>query len=92
MSSSMALVGRRAGRLHRAGRRTCPEACDDHRCQRLALDLLGYDEERLSRSAPPARATEQVLHDRDLLLVDEDVASSSSRLHAVGVGHEVGGE
>src|SRR5206468_3299397 len=81
-----------AGRFHRAAGERAPNLVDDQRCQRLALDLLRDDEERLPGAHHLLEQREQVLHDRDLLLVDEEVGVLEHRLHPVDVGHEVGGE
>jgi hypothetical protein len=58
--------------------------------ERLALDLLGDHEERLPGARHLLEQREQVLHRRDLLLVDEDVGILEHDLHPVGVAHEVG--
>src|SRR5438876_2990752 len=81
-----------AGRLHRAAGERAPNLVDDQRCQCLALDFLGDDEERLPGARHLLQQREQVLHDRDPLLVDQDVGVLEHRLHPIDVGHEVGGE
>src|SRR3989442_690115 len=58
--------------------------------ERLALQVLGDDEERLARAGHLLEQREQVLHGRDLLLVDQDVDVLVHALHAVRVGDEVG--
>ena len=44
------------------------ELVDDERRERLALDVLGDDEERLLRAGNRLEHREEVLHVRDLLL------------------------
>ena len=53
---------------------------DDERGQRLALDVLGDDEERLALTGDLLEDREEVLHRRDLLLVDEDLGVLEDRL------------
>ena len=65
---------------------------DHQRRQRLAVDVLGDDEQRLARAGDLLEQRQQVLHVRDLLLVDEDEGVLEHRLHALRVGHEVGRE
>ena len=61
--------------------------------ERLALDVLGDDERGACRSWRPVSSSgQQVLHRRDLLLVDEDVGVLEDGFHALGVGDEVGRE
>ena len=63
---------------------------DDQRGEGLALDVLGDDRERLARLHDLLEDRQQVLHRRDLAVDDEDVRVLEHRLHAVGVGDEVG--
>src|SRR5436305_842752 len=57
--------------------------------QRLALDVLGDDEEGLAGSGDLLQQREHVLHHADLLLVDEDEGVLEHDLHSLGVCHEV---
>ena len=68
------------------------ELVDDERGQRLALDVLGDDEERLAAARDRLEHREEILHVGDLLLADEDVGVLEHDLHPLGVGHEVGRE
>ncbi len=65
---------------------------DDQRGQRLALDVLGDDHERLARLGHLLEHREEFLHRGDLLVVDEDVGRVHRGFHRLGVGNEVGRE
>ena len=65
---------------------------DDERGQRLALDVLGDDEQRLARLHHGLEHRQHGLQARELLLVDQDVRALELRHHLVGVGDEVGRE
>ena len=65
---------------------------DDQGGQRLALDVLGDDQQRLARSGRPLEQRQQVLQVRELLLVDQDVGVFELGDHLLGVGDEVGRE
>ena len=60
--------------------------------QRLALDVLGDDQERAALLGHLLQDRQQVLHRADLLLVEKDLGVLEHGLHALGVGDEVGGE
>ncbi len=79
-----------AGRLDSAHLERAAEAVDHERGQGLAVDLLAHDQERLARVLDGLEQRHDVLHARDLLLVDEDVAVVEHALHLCGIGHEVG--
>src|SRR5262245_60583101 len=61
-----------AWRLHRGRVQRAAQLIDDERGQRLALDVLGDDEEGLADPGDLLQQREHVLHHADLLLVDED--------------------
>ena len=77
------------GALTAAHVQRAAELVDDERGERLALDVLGDDEERLLLLRDLLEHREKVLHVRDLLLVDEDVGVLEDGLHALRVRHEV---
>ena len=81
-----------ARRLDGATLQRAAQLVDDERRQRLALDVLGDDEQRLAALGDLLEHRQQVLHVRDLLLVDEDVGVLEHGLHALRVGDEVGRE
>src|SRR6185295_5114582 len=54
-----------AGRLHRGRVQRAPQLVDDERGQRLALDVLGDDEERLTEPRDLFQDGNEVLHRRD---------------------------
>ena len=59
MSPSMALRrSPKPGRLHRGGHERLAQRVDHERGQRVALDVLGDDEERLASPRRPSRAAE----------------------------------
>jgi hypothetical protein len=68
------------------------ELVDDQGGQRLALDVLGDDQQRLARLRDLLQDRDEVLDRRDLLLVDQDVGVLQDRLHRRRVGDEVGAE
>ena len=78
--------------LHRAGVQRAAQLVDHQGGQRLALDVLGDDEEGLARPRHLLEQGQHVLHHADLLLVDQDQRVLEHGLHALGVGHEVGRE
>src|SRR4029450_1225588 len=81
-----------AGRLDRAAGERAAQLVHHQRGQGLALDVLGDDEEGLARVRHLLEQGQHLLHDTELFLVDEDEAVFENRLHAVRIGHEVGGE
>ncbi len=62
---------------------------DHQRGQRLAVDVLGDDQEGLARLGDLLQHGQEVLHVGQLLLVDENEAVLQHGLHALGVGDEV---
>ena len=81
-----------AGGLHRGAPEGAAELVDDQGGQRLALDVLGDDQERLARLRDLLQDRHEVLDRRDLLLVDQDVGVLEDGLHRGRVGDEVGAE
>ena len=66
---------------------------DDQRRQRLAVDILGDDHERSRVPCSDLLEHRQDVLDRgDLLVGDQDVRIVELGFHALGVGHEVGGD
>ena len=90
MSSSIALRrSPKPGAFTAATLQRAAQLVDDERGQRLALDVLGDDEERLAEPRDLLQDGKQILHRRDLLLVDEDHRVLEHDLHAFGIGHEI---
>ena len=94
MSSSIAL--RRSPKpgafTARAGERAA-ELVHDQRRERLALDVLGDDEERPPDLHDVLEEGDQVLHDADLACRERRMKRLLEHaLHALRVGHEVGRE
>ncbi len=81
-----------ARRLDGRDLQAAAQLVDDERRQRLALDLLGDDQERAARLHHRLEHGQQLLQVRQLLLVDEDVGVLELGDHLVGVGDEVGRE
>ncbi len=81
-----------AGGLDRADAERATELVDDERRQRLTLDVLGDDEQGLADLRHLLEDREQILHRRDLLVVDEDVAVLEDRFHLLRIRDEVGRE
>src|SRR6266511_456480 len=69
-----------------------PELVDDDRRQRLALDVLRDDEQRLAGLDHLLEHRQEILDGPDLLVRDQDVRLVEHRLHALGVGDHVGRE
>ena len=76
--------------LHRADLERAAELVHDQGCERLALNVLGEDEERLVHLCGLLEDGEQVLHARYLFLREEDVGVIQYRLHLLGVRNEIG--
>ena len=90
MSSSIALRrSPKPGALTAAGLERAAQLVDDQRGERLALDVLGHDQERARLLRDLLEHREEVLHRADLLLVEEDLDVLEHALHALGVGDEV---
>ena len=62
---------------------------DDDRRERLALDVLADDQERLAGLDDLLEHRQEVLDRADLLVGDEDVGVLEHRLHPLGVGDHV---
>src|SRR6185437_4930177 len=78
-----------AGRLHRRDLEAAAQLVDDQGRQRLALDILGDDEERLARLHHRLEDGEHRLQARELLLVQQDVRALQLADHLLGIGDEV---
>ena len=78
--------------LDRRAAEGAAELVDDQGRQRLALDVLGDDQQRLARLRHLLQHRDQVLDRADLLLVDQDVGVLEDRLHRRRVGDEVGAQ
>src|SRR3984885_4261330 len=76
--------------LHRDGPEQPAHLVDDQRGERLALDVLGDDGQRLAGLHDLVEQRKQVLVGRDLRVDDEDVRVLEDGLEALGVGDEVG--
>ena len=90
MSCSIALRrSPKPGALTAADLERAAELVDDQRRERLTLDVLGDDEQRLAALRDLLEHREQVLHRRDLLVVDQDVGVLEHRFHLLRIGDEV---
>src|SRR2546425_9610394 len=78
-----------ARRLDGGAVQRAAELVHDQGRQRLALDVLGDDEERLAGSGDLLQQRQHVLHHADLFLVDENERILEHDLHALGIRHEV---
>src|SRR5882762_6487667 len=79
----------KARRLDGADFERAAELVDDERRQRLTLDVLGDDQQRLTRLCDFLEHRQEVLHRRDFLLVDEDVGVFDRAFHLFRIGDEV---
>jgi hypothetical protein len=78
-----------ARRLDGDGLERAAQLVDHDRRERLALDVLGHDQQRLARLDDLLEHREDVLDGADLLVRDQDVRVLEDRLHALGVGDHV---
>ena len=81
-----------AGRLDGRDLEAAAQLVDDQRRQRLALDVLGDDQQRLAGLHHRFEDGQHRLQRRELLLVDEDVGVLELGHHLLGVGDEIGRE
>ena len=63
---------------------------DDERRERLALDVLGDDQQRLARLDHLLEQRQEVRDGADLLVGDQDVGVVEHCFHPLGVGDHVG--
>ncbi len=75
--------------LDGAGREGAADAVDDQGRQRLAVDVLGDDQQRLAGLDDLLQQRQQLLDRRDLALDQQDARVLEDGLHAVGIGDEV---
>src|SRR5438067_1155062 len=78
-----------ARRLDGDGGEGATELVDHDRRERLALDVLGHDQQRLAGLDHLLEDREQILDGPDLLVGDQDVGVLEDGLHALGVGDHV---
>src|SRR5665647_2592758 len=75
--------------LHRDDLEDLANLVDHQGGQRLAVNVLGDDQQRLLGLGDLVKDREDVGHGRDLALGDQDVGVLQDGLHALGVGDEV---
>ena len=81
-----------ARRLHRRDLEAAAQLVDDEGRERLALDVLGDDQQRLARLHHRLEHRQHRLQAGQLLLVQEDVGVLELDHHLLGIGDEVGRE
>ena len=81
-----------ARRLDRRHLQAAAQLVDDQGRQRLALDVLGDDDQRLAGLDHGFKDGEHRLQRGELLLVDEDIGVLELGQHLLGVGDEIGRE
>src|SRR6185436_7726468 len=79
-----------ARRLHGDGGERAAQLVDDDRGERLALDVLGHDQQRAAALDDRLEHGEDVLDRADLLVGDQDERLVEHRLHPLGVRDHVG--
>ena len=79
-----------ARRLDRADLQRAAQLVHHQRRQRLAVDVLGDDEQGACGLGHQLQQGQQILQAGKPLLVHQEEAVLQHRLHALGVGHEVG--
>src|SRR5690625_388680 len=92
MSSSIALRRSPKPGALTAATFSVPQLVHDHRCERLTFDVLCDHEQGSTRLSDLLEHGKKILHRADLLVVDQHVGVLEDGLHAVRVGHEVGGK
>ena len=80
-----------ARRLDRNAGERAAQLVDNQRGQRLALDVLGDDEQLLAHLHHLLQQGQDFLNDGNLLVGDKDQRIIQHRFHLFGVGHHVGG-
>jgi hypothetical protein len=86
MSSSIRLRrSPKPGRLHGDGLERAAQLVDDDRRERLALDVLRHDQQRLAGLDDLLEHGQEILDGADLLVRDQDVRVVEHGLHALGV-------
>ena len=80
------------GALTAADPQRLADGVDDDRGERLALEVLGHDQQRLARLHDLLQQREEVLDGADLVAVQQDVGVLQHGLHRLRVGDEVGRE
>ncbi len=81
-----------ARRLDRRDLQAAAQFIDDERCQGLALDVLGDDDQGFAGLHHRFKNREQGLQRRQLLLMDENVGVFELGDHLLGIGDEIGRE
>src|SRR5690606_14903398 len=81
-----------AGGLHGGAVQGATELVHHEGGERLALDVLGDDEQGLLLTGDRLEHRQKILHVGDLLLAQEDVGVLEGGLHALGIRHEVGAQ
>ena len=76
-------------RLHGSNPEGAAQLIHDERCERFAFQVLGDNEDRASRLRHLLKDRKEVLHRRDLLVMDEDDRVLENRFHCFGIGHEI---
>ena len=79
-----------AGRLDRRDLEAAAQLVDDQRRQRLPVDVLGDDQQRLACLHDRLEDRQHRLQRRQLLLMQEDVGLLELRHHLLRVGDEIG--
>src|SRR5215470_13527627 len=79
-----------ARRLDGADLQRAAQLVDDQRRQSFPLDIFRDDQQRLAQLGHLLEQRQQILHRADLLLVKQNQRVLERRLHALGVGHEIG--
>ena len=81
-----------AWRLDGDGLESAAQLVDDDGGERLALDVLGHDEQRPAGLDDLLQDGQEILDRADLLVGDEDERVLEHRLHPLGVGDHVRGQ
>src|SRR5712671_4914676 len=81
-----------AWRLHRRHLQAAAQLVDDEGGERLALDILGDDQERPTRLHHRLEHRQHRLQARELLFMQQDEGILQLAYHLLGVRHEIGRE
>src|SRR5436305_4587083 len=82
----------KARRLHRRDLEAAPQFVDDQGGERLALDILGNNQQRIAALDNCFEDRQQRLQARQLFFVQQDVRAVELADHLFGVSHKIRGE
>ncbi len=82
----------KAGSLYADAGKGAAQLVDNNGGKRLALNILGNDDQLLARLHYLLQQRQDLLNGGDLLIGNEDIGVINDSLHLLGIGHHVGGD